>query len=182
MSSQASGKFGAQEHFPTSSAVCIVAHCCSSPLSIVQSAAIGGYAWKSLCCPCLCVRFCVFTHLLEKGTPVDWQNLSETIPYGGSFIPSLFPFLLPPRLFKEQGEDLVDYLPKDRDIFLDREFQRVTISGEETCGVSLFDLGCSHFPQHIHTDSLSETLTHKDGQIDILHLTLTTSGPKFWSP
>ncbi|XP_034270668.1 AMP deaminase 2 isoform X4 [Pantherophis guttatus] len=44
------------------------------------------------------------------------------------------------KLFKEQGEDLVDYLPKDRDIFLDREFQRVTISGEETCGVPFTDL------------------------------------------
>ncbi|KAG8132235.1 hypothetical protein E2320_010105, partial [Naja naja] len=44
------------------------------------------------------------------------------------------------QLFKEEGEDLVDYLPKDRDVFLDREFQRVTISGEETCGVPFTDL------------------------------------------
>lgn len=41
------------------------------------------------------------------------------------------------RLFKEQSEDLVDHVPKDRDALLEREFQRVTISGEEKCGVSL---------------------------------------------
>ncbi|XP_060087582.1 AMP deaminase 2 isoform X1 [Heteronotia binoei] len=44
------------------------------------------------------------------------------------------------QLFKEQGEDLVDHLPKDRDVLLEREFQRVTISGEETCGVPFTDL------------------------------------------
>ncbi|XP_048352086.1 AMP deaminase 2 isoform X3 [Sphaerodactylus townsendi] len=44
------------------------------------------------------------------------------------------------KLFKEQGEDLVDHLPKDRDVLLEREFQRVTISGEETCGVPFTDL------------------------------------------
>lgn len=44
------------------------------------------------------------------------------------------------KLFKEQGEDLVDYFPKERDVLLEREFQRVTISGEETCGVPFTDL------------------------------------------
>ncbi|KAJ6659454.1 hypothetical protein lerEdw1_018688 [Lerista edwardsae] len=44
------------------------------------------------------------------------------------------------QLLKEQGEDLVDHLPKDRDVLLEREFQRVTISGEETCGVPFTDL------------------------------------------
>ncbi|NXI70218.1 AMPD2 deaminase, partial [Anseranas semipalmata] len=41
------------------------------------------------------------------------------------------------QLFKEQNEDLVDHVPKDRDALLEREFQRVTISGEEKCGGSL---------------------------------------------
>lgn len=41
------------------------------------------------------------------------------------------------RLFKEQSEDLVDHVPKEREALLEREFQRVTISGEEKCGVSL---------------------------------------------
>lgn len=40
------------------------------------------------------------------------------------------------RLFKEQNEDLVDHVPKEREALLEREFQRVTISGEEKCGVS----------------------------------------------
>lgn len=31
----------------------------------------------------------------------------------------------------------MDHVPKDRDALLEREFQRVTISGEEKCGVSL---------------------------------------------
>lgn len=41
----------------------------------------------------------------------------------------------PPRLLKEQHEDRVDHIPKDREALLEREFQRVTISGEEKCGV-----------------------------------------------
>uniref|UniRef100_A0A8C8B146 AMP deaminase n=2 Tax=Otus sunia TaxID=257818 RepID=A0A8C8B146_9STRI len=40
------------------------------------------------------------------------------------------------QLFKEQSEDLVDHVPKEREALLEREFQRVTISGEEKCGVS----------------------------------------------
>lgn len=40
-----------------------------------------------------------------------------------------------PRLLKEQHEDRVDHIPKDREALLEREFQRVTISGEEKCGV-----------------------------------------------
>ncbi|NWR40678.1 AMPD2 deaminase, partial [Tachuris rubrigastra] len=39
----------------------------------------------------------------------------------------------PHRLFKEQGADLVDHIPKEREALLEREFQRVTISGEEKC-------------------------------------------------
>ncbi|KAK2526575.1 Ampd2 [Columba guinea] len=38
------------------------------------------------------------------------------------------------KLFKEQNEDLVDHVPKEREALLEREFQRVTISGEEKCG------------------------------------------------
>ncbi|NXO53276.1 AMPD2 deaminase, partial [Aramus guarauna] len=44
------------------------------------------------------------------------------------------------RLFKEQSEDLVDHVPKEREALLEREFQRVTISGEEKCGVPFTDL------------------------------------------
>ncbi|NXC41571.1 AMPD2 deaminase, partial [Penelope pileata] len=44
------------------------------------------------------------------------------------------------RLFKEQHEDRVDHVPKDREALLEREFQRVTISGEEKCGVPFTDL------------------------------------------
>lgn len=43
----------------------------------------------------------------------------------------------PHRLFKEQNDSLVDHVPKEREALLEREFQRVTISGEEKCGVSL---------------------------------------------
>ncbi|NWU14576.1 AMPD2 deaminase, partial [Cephalopterus ornatus] len=46
----------------------------------------------------------------------------------------------PHRLFKEQGADLVDHIPKEREALLEREFQRVTISGEEKCGVPFTDL------------------------------------------
>ncbi|NWR54655.1 AMPD2 deaminase, partial [Bucorvus abyssinicus] len=44
------------------------------------------------------------------------------------------------QLFKEQNEDLVDHVPKEREALLEREFQRVTISGEEKCGVPFTDL------------------------------------------
>ncbi|NXM79016.1 AMPD2 deaminase, partial [Serilophus lunatus] len=44
------------------------------------------------------------------------------------------------QLFKEQGADLVDHIPKEREALLEREFQRVTISGEEKCGVPFTDL------------------------------------------
>ncbi|NXL19005.1 AMPD2 deaminase, partial [Setophaga kirtlandii] len=43
-------------------------------------------------------------------------------------------------LFKEQNESLVDHVPKEREALLEREFQRVTISGEEKCGVPFTDL------------------------------------------
>ncbi|NWW71630.1 AMPD2 deaminase, partial [Climacteris rufus] len=46
----------------------------------------------------------------------------------------------PHRLFKEQSDDLVDHIPKEREALLEREFQRVTISGEEKCGVPFTDL------------------------------------------
>ncbi|NWI69979.1 AMPD2 deaminase, partial [Todus mexicanus] len=48
--------------------------------------------------------------------------------------------LRPHRLYKEQHEDLVDHVPKEREALLEREFQRVTISGEEKCGVPFTDL------------------------------------------
>uniref|UniRef100_A0A8C9ME24 AMP deaminase n=1 Tax=Serinus canaria TaxID=9135 RepID=A0A8C9ME24_SERCA len=41
------------------------------------------------------------------------------------------------QLLKEQNDSLVDHVPKEREALLEREFQRVTISGEEKCGVSL---------------------------------------------
>ncbi|NWX94582.1 AMPD2 deaminase, partial [Nothoprocta pentlandii] len=44
------------------------------------------------------------------------------------------------QLYKEQSEDLVDHVPKEREALLEREFQRVTISGEEKCGVPFTDL------------------------------------------
>ncbi|NXB70443.1 AMPD2 deaminase, partial [Donacobius atricapilla] len=44
------------------------------------------------------------------------------------------------QLFKEQNESLVDHVPKEREALLEREFQRVTISGEEKCGVPFTDL------------------------------------------
>ncbi|NWV79188.1 AMPD2 deaminase, partial [Dasyornis broadbenti] len=44
------------------------------------------------------------------------------------------------QLFKEQNDDLVDHVPKEREALLEREFQRVTISGEEKCGVPFTDL------------------------------------------
>ncbi|NWR53444.1 AMPD2 deaminase, partial [Regulus satrapa] len=46
----------------------------------------------------------------------------------------------PHRLFKEQNDSLVDHVPKEREALLEREFQRVTISGEEKCGVPFTDL------------------------------------------
>uniref|UniRef100_A0A8C2Y9S3 AMP deaminase n=1 Tax=Coturnix japonica TaxID=93934 RepID=A0A8C2Y9S3_COTJA len=42
-------------------------------------------------------------------------------------------------IYKEQHEDRVDHIPKEREA-LEREFQRVTISGEEKCGVPFTDL------------------------------------------
>lgn len=44
---------------------------------------------------------------------------------------------LPRRLYKEQGEGQGDRGLRERDVVLEREFQRVTISGEEKCGVSV---------------------------------------------
>lgn len=41
----------------------------------------------------------------------------------------------PHRLLKEQNEVHVDHASKEREVTLEREFQRVTISGEEKCGV-----------------------------------------------
>lgn len=48
--------------------------------------------------------------------------------------PSLY--LPPGRLYKEQGEGQGDRGLRERDVVLEREFQRVSISGEEKCGVS----------------------------------------------
>ncbi|OXB67232.1 hypothetical protein ASZ78_015873 [Callipepla squamata] len=44
------------------------------------------------------------------------------------------------QLLKEHHEDRVDHVPKEREALLEREFQRVTISGEEKCGVPFTDL------------------------------------------
>ncbi|XP_036415167.1 AMP deaminase 2 isoform X2 [Colossoma macropomum] len=44
------------------------------------------------------------------------------------------------RYLKEQDEVTVDYAPKDREFVVEREFQRVSISGEEICGVPFTDL------------------------------------------
>lgn len=41
------------------------------------------------------------------------------------------------RLYKEQGEGQGDRGLWERDVVLEREFQRVIISGEEKCGVSV---------------------------------------------
>lgn len=41
------------------------------------------------------------------------------------------------RLYKEQAEGQGDRGLRERDVVLEREFQRVTISGEEKCGVSV---------------------------------------------
>ncbi|NXR45620.1 AMPD2 deaminase, partial [Hippolais icterina] len=48
--------------------------------------------------------------------------------------------ICPHRLFKEQNDTLVDHVSKEREALLEREFQRVTISGEEKCGVPFTDL------------------------------------------
>lgn len=45
--------------------------------------------------------------------------------------------LSPYRLYKEKGEGQGDRGLRERDVVLEREFQRVTISGEEKCGVSV---------------------------------------------
>ncbi|XP_041083836.1 AMP deaminase 2-like isoform X1 [Polyodon spathula] len=42
--------------------------------------------------------------------------------------------------FNEQSDTCLDHFPKERDLPLEREFQRVTISGEEMCGVPFTDL------------------------------------------
>lgn len=53
------------------------------------------------------------------------------------------------RLYKEQGEGQGDRGLRERDMVLEREFQRVTISGEEKCGVSVGRaVGPSGRPQH----------------------------------
>ncbi|NXX27645.1 AMPD2 deaminase, partial [Nicator chloris] len=44
------------------------------------------------------------------------------------------------QLLKEHNDSLVDHVPKEREALLEREFQRVTISGEEKCGVPFTDL------------------------------------------
>uniref|UniRef100_A0A2K5R651 Adenosine monophosphate deaminase 2 n=1 Tax=Cebus imitator TaxID=2715852 RepID=A0A2K5R651_CEBIM len=44
------------------------------------------------------------------------------------------------QLYKEQGEGQGDRSLRERDAVLEREFQRVTISGEEKCGVPFTDL------------------------------------------
>ncbi|XP_069336971.1 AMP deaminase 2 isoform X5 [Eulemur rufifrons] len=44
------------------------------------------------------------------------------------------------QLYKEQGEGQGDRGLRERDVVLEREFQRVTISGEEKCGVPFTDL------------------------------------------
>lgn len=49
--------------------------------------------------------------------------------------PSLVPSTC--RLYKEQRDGQGDRGLWERDVVLEREFQRVTISGEEKCGVSV---------------------------------------------
>ncbi|NXQ82419.1 AMPD2 deaminase, partial [Nyctibius grandis] len=73
------------------------------------------------------------------------RQISQDVKCGGG--PLLRVLLLPPvsawelsLLLKEQNEDLVDHVPKEREALLEREFQRVTISGEEKCGVPFTDL------------------------------------------
>ncbi|XP_057356537.1 AMP deaminase 2 isoform X3 [Manis pentadactyla] len=44
------------------------------------------------------------------------------------------------QLYKEQGDGQGDWGLRERDMVLEREFQRVTISGEEKCGVPFTDL------------------------------------------
>uniref|UniRef100_A0A8C0NL64 Adenosine monophosphate deaminase 2 n=1 Tax=Canis lupus familiaris TaxID=9615 RepID=A0A8C0NL64_CANLF len=44
------------------------------------------------------------------------------------------------QLYKEKGEGQGDRGLRERDVVLEREFQRVTISGEEKCGVPFTDL------------------------------------------
>ncbi|XP_041083503.1 AMP deaminase 2-like isoform X2 [Polyodon spathula] len=44
------------------------------------------------------------------------------------------------KYFNEQSDISLDHFPKERDLPLEREFQRVTISGEEMCGVPFTDL------------------------------------------
>ncbi|XP_072571174.1 AMP deaminase 2-like isoform X2 [Paramormyrops kingsleyae] len=44
------------------------------------------------------------------------------------------------KLLREQNEVHVDHASKEKEVTLEREFQRVTISGEEKCGVPFTDL------------------------------------------
>lgn len=55
-----------------------------------------------------------------------------TVPVSDSLFISLSD-----RLYKEQGEGQGDRGLWERDVVLEREFQRVIISGEEKCGVSV---------------------------------------------
>lgn len=52
-------------------------------------------------------------------------------------VSTLSVFLSSHRLYKEQREGQGDRGPWERDAVLEREFQRVIISGEEKCGVSV---------------------------------------------
>ncbi|NXR10283.1 AMPD2 deaminase, partial [Semnornis frantzii] len=69
------------------------------------------------------------------------QRLERQISQDGAGHRLCHPVTIPThRLFKEQHEDLMDHVPKEREALLEREFQRVTISGEEKCGVPFTDL------------------------------------------
>lgn len=46
----------------------------------------------------------------------------------------------PERLISEKGVDSVDEGMKERELSLEKEYQRVSISGEEKCGVRSFFL------------------------------------------
>lgn len=46
----------------------------------------------------------------------------------------------PKRLISEKGVDSVDEGMKERELSLEKEYQRVSISGEEKCGVRSFFL------------------------------------------
>ncbi|XP_028853835.1 AMP deaminase 2 isoform X2 [Denticeps clupeoides] len=44
------------------------------------------------------------------------------------------------KFLKDQAEESVDHVPLERELVLEREYQRVSISGEEKCGVPFTDL------------------------------------------